>query len=138
MTKRLLNSAAFLFIVSALVLYAVYRLILSFLSDKPHNAPLDASELRYDLSVYADRADAIYNAMYGLGTDESAVFSALAGMNREELIAIYNAFGSRRYDSLTGAFTSRKMDLIGFFNDEFSGPDLDRLRAIYAPTGLWK
>lgn len=60
-------------------------------------------------------ANELYNAIYGAGTDEQAIWNALNGLTKDQLAAIYNEY--------TATF---KTDLFADFRGDLSGDDLVR------------
>lgn len=67
----------------------------------------------------------IYNAIDGLGTDESAIFSTLEGKSDEQLAAIYNEFGNILAEN------NEQGDLLSWLNDDLSGDQLARALAYF-------
>jgi hypothetical protein len=47
-------------------------------------------------------ADSLHNAMKDIGTDESAIFNALQGVNASQFVEVVTAFGLRKYNSWLG------------------------------------
>lgn len=50
-------------------------------------------------------AETLYEAMKGLGTDESAIFNALATVTEPQFKQVIDAFGLRIYNTFTGSTT---------------------------------
>ena len=50
-------------------------------------------------------AETLYEAMKGLGTDESAIFNVLANVSEAQFKLVVDAFGSRIYNTFTGTTT---------------------------------
>jgi hypothetical protein len=70
------------------------------------------------------KADTIYEAMLGFGNGFEIVKNAIAGLNYNAWIKLYNSFGSRQ-----GSIPfSEKMTLTEWFNDQFSVSELEQLR----------
>ena len=82
-------------------------------------------------------ADRLYYAMADIGTDESLLFSSLQNLTAQQLIQVYNAYGTRPY-AYTGSWfgIGYPLDLFGWFNKELGGNDLKRMKQIWAKTGL--
>lgn len=91
--------------------------------------------------VYADIADREFNAMNMWGTDTESLFSAVAGLSPQELIAVASKFGKRASTvSLfpgTQQSVSFPRSLTEWYDSELSGADRDRMKAIWAGTGLY-
>lgn len=83
------------------------------------------------------RADSLENAMSAWGTDEDLIFTTLAGCNNNDLKAIYKYFGFRTYGDIGSTQYGNSLDLQGWFNQELSGSDLQKVRQIFAPTKLF-
>jgi len=82
-------------------------------------------------------ADRLYYAMADIGTDESLLFSSLQNLTAQQLIQVYNAYGTRPY-AYTGSWfgLGYNLDLFGWFNKELSGNQLMRMKQLWAKTGL--
>ena len=82
-------------------------------------------------------ADRLYFAMADIGTDENLLFSSLQNLSAQELIMVYNAYGTRSY-AYSGSWfgIGYPLDLFGWFNKELSGNDLNRMKQIWAKTNL--
>lgn len=63
------------------------------------------------------------------GTDEPAIYSALADKTKDQLVAIYNDFNRQHA-------TKSKPNLFKWFEDEMSGEDLMRAMDYFNGTGL--
>jgi len=73
-----------------------------------------------------NKADAIYSAMYGMGNGFKSVKQNLMGINANGFVRIHNSFGLRKGINPL----SKKMNLIEWFNDQFSQNELMELRFI--------
>ncbi|ALM50311.1 hypothetical protein AMR72_16320 [Flavobacterium psychrophilum] len=72
------------------------------------------------------RANAMYEAMKGIGANKDVVAMNLQGLNYNGWVKVYNAFGNR-----TGVIPfSKEMNLAEWLNDQFSGTDLLELKLI--------
>jgi len=82
-------------------------------------------------------ADRLYYAMADIGTDESLLFSSVQNLTAQQLIQVYNAYGTRPY-AYTGSWfgIGYPLDLFGWFNKELGRNDLQRMKQIWAKTGL--
>jgi hypothetical protein len=91
--------------------------------------------------VYADIADREFNAMNMWGTDTESLFSAVTGLSPQELIAVASKFGKRASTvSLfpgTQQSVSFPRSITEWYDSELSGADRDRMKAIWAGTGLY-
>lgn len=70
-------------------------------------------------------ANKLEAAMKGWGTDETAIFAALAGLNRSQILAVYIAFGTRD-----------GQDLGAWFRGDLSGEILTRALNIFSEAGI--
>jgi hypothetical protein len=68
------------------------------------------------------KADAIFEAMYGIGSNFDIVAYNIAGLNYNAWVKLYNAFGERRGSDL------QKGNLVEWLNDQFSNYELEQLR----------
>lgn len=75
------------------------------------------------------KANAIYNAMYGLGSGFSKVQTILLNVNHNGLIRIYNAFGAKSGFSLNPL--SKKLNLFEWFGDQFKPSEIAQLKQKY-------
>lgn len=72
------------------------------------------------------RAEALYEAMVGVGADKDVVAMNITGLNYNAWVKVYNAFGNRE-----GILPfSKEMNLVEWINDQFSGDDLLELKVI--------
>lgn len=83
------------------------------------------------------KAETIYKAIYGAGANFEAVRQALSGVNKNGLIAIYNAFGKRKPATSIGFSSKNDMDLFTWLKDQFDENKIDQLRMLTSSTGLW-
>lgn len=82
------------------------------------------------------KADALYTAMKGAGTDEKTIFETLAGVNKNGFIAVYNAFGKREPGGISISLGNRNYeDLVSFLHGDLSKTELERLRRVLGPAG---
>jgi len=126
----------------ALILLAIFIWVRKrFEPNKGAQHKNEKSNLRYPVEHYldiADRLDDAMNSNYGLpGTDEDRVFRLLDGLNKDELIEVKNRFGKRVLSDTEFSFLKGERDLFGWFEEEFSGGDLQRLKSLWVETGLW-
>lgn len=104
------------------------------------NVPLPSGLPQPDY-VYADIADREFNAMNMWGTDTESLFSAVAGLSPQELIAVASKFGKRA--STVSLFPGTQQSfsfprsITEWYDSELSGADRDRMKAIWAGTGLY-
>ena len=79
----------------------------------------------------------LYQAMSSFGTDETTLFAELENRTASQLVAIYNAYGTPYYFLYGGdPYFGAPLDLFGWFNEELSGTDLNRMKQIWAKTNL--
>ena len=68
------------------------------------------------------KADAIYEAMYGVGANYGVVRANLVGLNYNGWVKVYNAFGKRK------TLLQSEMNLAEWLIDQFSNSKLEELR----------
>lgn len=68
------------------------------------------------------RAEAVYTAMLGIGSNFNTVLKNLSKLNYNGFIKVYNAFGERRGATFT------KMNLVEWLQDQFDETQMTRLR----------
>ena len=78
------------------------------------------------------KANALYAAMRGAGTNEKEIYKTLAGVNYNGFIAIYNAFGKRSGALNFSLGNSGDEDLISFLQGDLSEKDLSSLKNLMA------
>jgi len=71
-------------------------------------------------------AEQQFFSMKGVGTDEVALLSSLAGLNADDLKAILRYFGRRKYPA-----SSEPMNLIQWYNHELSGKTFEEMCKIW-------
>lgn len=80
------------------------------------------------------KADSIYAATKGIGTNVKEVYKALTGVNYNGLIDIYNAFGKREPGGLNFSLgNGSDEDLWGFLKGDLNENELKNLRNLLAP-----
>jgi len=91
--------------------------------------------------VYQTIAERQFNAMNMWGTDSDTLFSSLQGLTSSELVAVASAFGKRASTISLFPTTQQSIsfprNLFEWYDSELGGSDLDRMRAIWASTGLY-
>lgn len=70
------------------------------------------------------RANALYEAMRGVGANFNTVITNLSGLNYNGWVRLYNAFGKRK----PSVPFSDDMDLVEWLLSEFSGSELAQIR----------
>lgn len=79
-------------------------------------------------------ADRLYAAMVISGTDEAAILKALSGLNYNDFIKVYDAFGRRQYSKFWGnegdPLTSDKHHLITWLTNELEPADIKQIEKI--------
>tara|TARA_Y100000588_G_C14174044_1_gene890503 strand:- start:210 stop:680 length:471 start_codon:yes stop_codon:yes gene_type:complete len=98
-------------------------------------------KLQYENEVYKNIAAEQFEAMDNTGTDEDLLFESLEGLNSEDLKAVYNAFGEKRYavnsaPVLIPWFYPHK-NLIQWYIEELDAEELAKMKQIWKGTGLW-
>lgn len=122
---------------SAVVAYKIYKNRFV-----PMRQNLDAPRPTITASVARVKADSIYNAMFGPGANFSQVKNLLLGLNYNDFVLVYNAFGKRMsaVDKMNPsswfAIGNQGMTLTEWLIDQFkNGNQLADLRAIL-PNGI--
>jgi hypothetical protein len=80
-----------------------------------------------------------YNAMYDLGTDETALVNSIKTLNGANLRLVYNEYGSPLYSAFgTLPYFGAPLDLFGWYNKELSrnSGTIKELRSIWMKSGL--
>jgi hypothetical protein len=80
-----------------------------------------------------------YNAMYDLGTDETALVNSLKPLNGADLRLVYNEYGSPLYSAFgTLPYLGAPLDLFGWYNKELGSNSgtIKELRSIWMKSGL--
>lgn len=78
------------------------------------------------------KANALYAAMRGAGTNEKEIYKALTGVNYNGFVAIYNAFGKRE-GALNFSLGNRgDEDLLSFLQGDLGEKELATLRNLMA------
>jgi hypothetical protein len=124
----------------AIALIAVVVLLYRIFSPKDFKKlPVNEWKLSYPVTRYQSIVADLINSMYGLGTDETLLFSSLKNLNVDDLKMVYNEFGFRKLGDTnwTKTVTEESKDLISWLKEELSGADLVRAEMIFKPTGLW-
>lgn len=79
-------------------------------------------------------ADRLYAAMKGLGTDEVAVMKALSGLDYNDFVKVYEAFGKRQYSTFWGnigdPLTSKDHHLITWLTNELKPSEIKQLEQV--------
>jgi hypothetical protein len=88
-------------------------------------------------------AEIQYKSMSIAGTEENELFSSLIGVSAENLVKVKEAFGTKKYNSLTGTgpslfnfYVAYPKDLFGWYKGELNDELLARMQAVWDPTGL--
>mgnify|MGYP003148062274 FL=1 len=138
MTKNILNQAIQIGAIGLGVLFVLNR----FKKKQVQNVdvPVDPTALTTSGITNAEAvriANRLYNAMYDFGTNENQLFANLQPLSASDLIKVYNAYGQKDY-ALVGSipFTGSSLDLFGWFQKELGKNDLNRMRDLWAKTGL--
>ena len=88
-------------------------------------------------------ANALFEAMDGIGTDETEIYTILVVNNKLsslDLVAVYEAFGNKEYGTFGTPWwgSGDKLDLIGWIKKEMSNTSKEyiMLRAMFNQAGL--
>nr|WP_322624481.1 hypothetical protein [uncultured Flavobacterium sp.] len=89
-------------------------------------------------------ATSLYDAMKEMGTKEKEVFNALSGLSPAQFVQVYNKFGSRVYNTITGSIyipiwsnaENWKENLKTWLKEELSDSDYAVLKKKFASTNL--
>lgn len=106
--------------------YLVYRRFFGFTKIKEDSRFTPAN---ITTGVAIAKANAIFNAMYGLGSGFSKVQAILLGVNHNGLIRIYNAFGAKAGFAVTPF--AKRMNLFEWFGDQFKASEMAQLKQQY-------
>lgn len=79
--------------------------------------------------VALSKANAIYDALYGIGSNFSKVQTILTGVNHNGLIRIFNEFGKRKGFSVS--LFPKKLNLFEWFFDQLKQNELVQLKQKY-------
>ena len=104
------------------IVYVGYRLYANRFVSAGYNTKVDPANIS-DAQAQA-KADAVYTALFGIGADFEAVKEALAGLNQNGFIKVYNAFGKRKPAFIFG----NEMTLTEWLNDQLSNSEKEELR----------
>jgi hypothetical protein len=92
------------------------------------SAPPAPTLTRAEAQAIAERQ---YIAMWRPGTDENELYRAIAYLNGADLRLIYELFGRRNYYAMR-----RPLDLFGWYAEELTRAELDRMRIVWYKSGL--
>lgn len=105
------------------------------------NIPVNNNKLQFLPAVYKRIAQQQFDAMNLFGTDEKLLFDSLRGLNNDDLKQVYKEFGTRKPDlKLNVPFGTEfgdASDLFVWYRAELDNADLNKMRNIWLPTGLW-
>ncbi|WP_026756080.1 hypothetical protein [Sediminibacter sp. Hel_I_10] len=76
------------------------------------------------------KADVLYNAMKGFGTDEDVIFQTLQGLSKSDFYKVSNKFGLRNYSETYGtgsqdSFIGDEISLMDMMLSELSPSDME-------------
>lgn len=83
---------------------------------------------RVEAQAIAERQ---YIAMFRPGTDEAELYRSINFLNGADLRLVYETYGIRNYYNFR-----RPLDLFGWYTEELTRPELDRMRIIWYKSGL--
>lgn len=80
-------------------------------------------------------------AMNRFGTLEDRLFDGLKGLTGIDLVLVFNAFGSKPYDTVNGiegrpSWLWKDKNLFGWYYEELDEDELKEMRGIWQPSGL--
>jgi len=107
--------------IAGYVVYRIYNKRFVKLGENNSLNPANISE-----GQAANKAETIYQAMYGWGADVEEVAGQLAGLNYNGWVRLYNAFGNREPFGVFGD----KMNLVEWLNDQFDADEMAELRFV--------
>ena len=88
-----------------------------------------------EISVISDYQ---YSAMNRLGTKDALLFNSISDLNVDDLKAVYNTFGIRKYDRWKGSkIIGDNLDLLQWYKEELSPAEKTKMRDIWKVTGLF-
>ncbi len=102
-----------------------------------YNPPADGSSPGLSNTEIQSIASTQHSAMADLGTNEALLFSSIKNLSGADLIRVFNAFGTKAY-AATGAWfgVGYPLDLFGWYKEELGESDLQKMRGIWAKSGL--
>ncbi len=83
-------------------------------------------------------ADAQYSSLRELGFNKSVLFGTLFGLNKDDLIYVYNIFGkkARSFGGSPFGFIGYKLDLMQWYDKELTGENRMRMYDIWKKTEI--
>jgi len=91
---------------------------------------IDAAGLTYELSIYDQMANKIYEAVSGLFTDEQAVYSEVTRLrSKDDVLQLIKAFGERGIWPFKGTFTQ-------WLYQSMSGGEIEQINSILARNSI--
>lgn len=113
------------------------------LEQRTENAEISAVTRNITDDKAQSIAEALLEAMDGIGTDETEIYNILVVNNKLtslDLIAVYNAFGSQEYGSFGKPWwgSGEHLDLTGWIKKEMSNSSTEYklIRAMFNQAGL--
>lgn len=139
MTKNVINQAIQIGAIGLGVLFVLNR----FKKKQIENVDIPVDPTTGSGLLTPEEALAIANrleyAMLDIGTFEQQLFDNLQPLDGQQLIQVFNAFGQRPYavwGNFFGLPVGLPLDLFGWFKEELGKNDLNRMRNLWAKTGL--
>lgn len=109
--------------------------LLSLVTTNKNNPNYDSGDSNNQPSTITDqeakqKADTLYEAMNGMGTDEDMIFATLTGLTVADYNKVDSAFGYRSYNTYTGTSTGgiNKYPLKTWLKEELSSSDYITLK----------
>lgn len=113
------------------------------LSERTDNAEANAIIRNIPEEKAKSIAEALFDAMDGIGTDETEIYNILVVNNKLsslDIVAIYNAFGVKEYGTFGTPWFGNgdPLDLIGWIKKEMSNSSTEYklIRAMFNQAGL--
>lgn len=113
------------------------------LEQRTENAEINAVTRSITDDKAKSIAEALFNAMDGMGTDETEIYNILVVNNKLsslDLVAVYNAFGTHEYGTFGTPWwgSGKPLDLIGWIKEEMSNSSTEYklVRAMFNQAGL--
>lgn len=102
-----------------------------------YNPPADNSTPKLSNTEIQSIANTQFSAMADLGTNEALLFSSIKNLSGADLVRVYQAFGTKPYASTGSWFgIGYSLDLFGWYKEELGESDLQKMRQIWAKSGL--
>ena len=84
-------------------------------------------------------AEAQAEGMLSYGTNEDLLFDSLKGLNKYDLIKVFNYFGKRPYEAISGGqddYIGTMRDLFTWYKFELNGNELKKMKEIWKDSEI--